>query len=51
MCKKYLFLLFLLSFFASLTIAQKPYLQVQTSGGYSIPMLELKESNHFAENG
>ncbi|MBK6365271.1 MAG: hypothetical protein IPF52_18070 [Saprospiraceae bacterium] len=51
MCKKYVFLLFLLSYLHFQTIAQKPYLQVQTSGGYSIPMLELKESNHFAENG
>jgi tetratricopeptide (TPR) repeat protein len=51
MCKKYFFSLFLLSFLVFQTIAQKPYLQVQTSGGYSMPMLELKEKHHFAENG
>lgn len=32
-------------------ISQKPFLQVQFTGGYSIPMKPISESNHFSENG
>ena len=32
-------------------ISQKPFLQVQATGGYSIPMKPISESNHFSENG
>lgn len=32
-------------------LAQKPYVQVQASGGYSIPILDLSQAHHFSENG
>lgn len=31
--------------------AQKPYFQVQASGGYTFPLMDMKETNHFCGDG
>lgn len=31
--------------------AQKPYFQVQASGGYTLPLMDMKEADHFCGDG
>jgi hypothetical protein len=51
MYKKLLIYIFLSISILNIGSAQKPYVQVQTSGGLTLPLMDLADPFHFCENG